>query len=234
MGRPLYSTLLATRRAADQAATQPSPPPATPAETEHPVIEKWSRWNSFDPDSEEFFLGQDAVYEAFLTEEEIVAREEAQRFERARRVTDVLVRQENPNEGQPSSGFWADGDVNNHVDSPRPTTHTIDGSEALTENLSPSLPRNSTDGDNQSPANTLARPSDAPPSTVLGNRTLEPSQSIPVMSSSRNSFPVPNTPARISGFFSPRRRITTIGLGTTPVPRHVDIRIIPAPEPLIS
>ena len=34
-------------------------PPAIP-------FEKWTRWNAFDPDSDEFFQSADAVYEAFL------------------------------------------------------------------------------------------------------------------------------------------------------------------------
>ncbi|CCM02521.1 uncharacterized protein FIBRA_04623 [Fibroporia radiculosa] len=54
MGRPLFSQ---THRA-----------PAVRIEPEQslPACEKWSYWNAFDPDSDEFFERGDAVYEAFV------------------------------------------------------------------------------------------------------------------------------------------------------------------------
>ncbi|TDL26734.1 hypothetical protein BD410DRAFT_836564 [Rickenella mellea] len=61
MGRPLFSTSLA-------------PPVVRVAEPEQPTqYEKWSSWNAFDPDSDEFFERDDVVYEAFLTPEQIAA-----------------------------------------------------------------------------------------------------------------------------------------------------------------
>ena len=39
----------------------------------YPIVEKWSPWNAFDLDSDEFFDSESAVYEAFLTDEEIAA-----------------------------------------------------------------------------------------------------------------------------------------------------------------
>ena len=39
----------------------------------YPIVEKWSPWNAFDPDSDKFFDSESAVYEAFLTDEEIAA-----------------------------------------------------------------------------------------------------------------------------------------------------------------
>ncbi|KAI9464733.1 hypothetical protein HD554DRAFT_2040680 [Boletus coccyginus] len=52
MGRPLYSRAFGT----------------TPAvrEPQTPSCEKWSYLNAFDPDSDEFFDGEDAVYEDFI------------------------------------------------------------------------------------------------------------------------------------------------------------------------
>ena len=53
MGRPLFS-------ASRQPAVRVEPEP------QHPTIEKWTYWNAFDPDSDEFFENDDAVYEAFI------------------------------------------------------------------------------------------------------------------------------------------------------------------------
>ncbi|KAI0372631.1 hypothetical protein BV20DRAFT_963666 [Pilatotrama ljubarskyi] len=53
MGRPLYSS---TR----QPAVRVQP------EVQHPTYEKWTYTNAFDPDSDEFFDNEDAVYEAFI------------------------------------------------------------------------------------------------------------------------------------------------------------------------
>ena len=39
----------------------------------YPIIKKWSPWNTFDLDSDKFFDSESAVYEAFLTDEEIAA-----------------------------------------------------------------------------------------------------------------------------------------------------------------
>jgi len=56
MGRPLFSAAYSTP------AVRTEPEPAASASP----YEKWSRWGSFDPDSDEFFDSDDAVYEAFL------------------------------------------------------------------------------------------------------------------------------------------------------------------------
>lgn len=236
MGRPLYSTLLTTRRVTEQAATQPSPPTENAtAQTECPVIEKWSRWNAFDPDSDEFFQAEDAVYEAFLTEEEITARDEAQRYERltARRIMDVLGHADISNDGQPNAGVWSDTDVQ-LVASPRPMSYVLDGSEASSERQ----PTTSTNNSTPVATNVRAGTSVTSRSLALANLLSEEHSQpdIPVLSSTRNVSPVPNTPARISGFFSPRRR-TYAGMRPVvdpPASRRGDIRIVPAPEPLTS
>ena len=56
MGRPLFS------------ASYSTPAVRTEPEKTPPSIhfEKWTHWNAFDPDSDEFFESGDAVYEAFL------------------------------------------------------------------------------------------------------------------------------------------------------------------------
>ncbi|KAL7280353.1 hypothetical protein ACG7TL_005274 [Trametes sanguinea] len=53
MGRPLFSS-------ARQPAVRVQPEP------HYPSYEKWSYANAFDPDAEEFFENDDAVYEAFI------------------------------------------------------------------------------------------------------------------------------------------------------------------------
>ena len=53
MGRPLFSS-------------RPEPAVRVEPEPQHPTIQKWSYWNAFDPDSDEFFENDDAVYEAFI------------------------------------------------------------------------------------------------------------------------------------------------------------------------
>ncbi len=62
MGRPLYSRPAVTVRVANE---DPPAPATAPAQ---PTYEKWSYWNAFDPDADEWFEGDDAVYEAFITD----------------------------------------------------------------------------------------------------------------------------------------------------------------------
>jgi hypothetical protein len=86
MGRPLYSKASAASTAATSPRS-PAPAPGSPASSlssnsssstvenihyQHAldalVPEKWSAYhNNFDPDSEEFWAGENTVYEAFLT-----------------------------------------------------------------------------------------------------------------------------------------------------------------------
>ncbi|KAI8985571.1 hypothetical protein BD414DRAFT_488517 [Trametes punicea] len=53
MGRPLFSSSC-------QPAVRVQPEP------QHPTYEKWTYANAFDPDADEFFENDDAVYEAFI------------------------------------------------------------------------------------------------------------------------------------------------------------------------
>ncbi|KAF7974683.1 hypothetical protein HWV62_11447 [Athelia sp. TMB] len=62
MGRPLYSAAYSTPAVRTAPESVPSAVPA----------ERWSRWGSFDPDSDEFFESDDAVYEAFIDPADLV------------------------------------------------------------------------------------------------------------------------------------------------------------------
>ena len=57
MGRPLFS-----RHQTPAVRVEPEQP--------QPACEKWTYWNAFDPDSEEFFKRDDAVYEAFVADDD--------------------------------------------------------------------------------------------------------------------------------------------------------------------
>lgn len=59
MGRPLFSH-------------HQTPAVRVEPEQPHPPCEKWTYWNAFDPDSDEFFDRDDAVYEAFVPHDGIV------------------------------------------------------------------------------------------------------------------------------------------------------------------
>ncbi|KAH8110727.1 hypothetical protein DFH11DRAFT_736752 [Phellopilus nigrolimitatus] len=72
MGRPLFSTLIAPAE------------PVCVAEVKTPTYERWSYVNAFDPDADEFFDSADAVYEAPLSQEEIVQQEEQDMSQRIR------------------------------------------------------------------------------------------------------------------------------------------------------
>lgn len=56
MGRPLFSH-------------HQTPAVRVEPEQPQPACEKWTYWNAFDPDSEEFFKRDDAVYEAFVADD---------------------------------------------------------------------------------------------------------------------------------------------------------------------
>lgn len=74
MGRPLFSASYSTP------AVRTEPEPAQPAI----LYEKWTRWNAFDPDSDEFFNSEDAVFEAFLDPADVEASTEERERQRQR------------------------------------------------------------------------------------------------------------------------------------------------------
>jgi len=57
MGRPLFSS------------HQQTPAVRVEPEQPQPTCEKWTYWNAFDPDSDEFFERSDAVYEAIMPQD---------------------------------------------------------------------------------------------------------------------------------------------------------------------
>ncbi|OCB87645.1 hypothetical protein A7U60_g5171 [Sanghuangporus baumii] len=71
MGRPLFSTLVA-RAAPVVRVAEPE------EETKLPTYERWSYVNAFDPDSDEFFDGDNVVYEAFLSADDVAEQEREQ------------------------------------------------------------------------------------------------------------------------------------------------------------
>ncbi|KZT21601.1 hypothetical protein NEOLEDRAFT_1150623 [Neolentinus lepideus HHB14362 ss-1] len=66
MGRPLFSGVY--RNSTPVVRVEPEPV--------YPTYGKWSQWNAFDPDSDEFFESDDAVYEAFVDPADLPPREE--------------------------------------------------------------------------------------------------------------------------------------------------------------
>ncbi|KAL5492641.1 hypothetical protein ACEPAI_4088 [Sanghuangporus weigelae] len=68
MGRPLFSTLVAPAAPAVRVAEPDE-------ETKLPTYDRWSYVNAFDPDSDEFFDGDNVVYEAFLSADDVAEQE---------------------------------------------------------------------------------------------------------------------------------------------------------------
>lgn len=119
MGRPLYTSILLARNSAEVKQVEPLKPT-------YPVVEKWSRWNAFDPDSKEFLDSHDIVDERFLTEEEIAAHAQEQQRESARLLTERLLRE--ADSSSPRSSITADSDhprtpiiVGERISASRPT-----------------------------------------------------------------------------------------------------------------
>lgn len=96
MGRPLYSSTSATRAAASATTPAPSPPEVAirtqpEAAPEQPEVRRWSYWNAFDPDADEFFDGPNAVYEAFVDPSSLPPlREEISEEARRERIMSTL------------------------------------------------------------------------------------------------------------------------------------------------
>jgi hypothetical protein len=66
MGRAVYSSAYTASVPAVAVRTEPEP-------NVDMVVERWSSWNHFDPDSDEFF--QDAEFEAFISPDELRAQQ---------------------------------------------------------------------------------------------------------------------------------------------------------------
>ncbi|TFK48567.1 hypothetical protein OE88DRAFT_1737809 [Heliocybe sulcata] len=81
MGRPLFSA--AARDSAPAVRVEPEPV--------YPTYGKWTQWNAFDPDSDEFFESDDAVYEAFVDPADLQPREEGSTSSRSASPTVVTA-----------------------------------------------------------------------------------------------------------------------------------------------
>lgn len=90
MGRPLFSQSFET--------------PAVRIEPEQPhsACEKWTYWNAFDPDSDEFFENDNAVYEAFVDASQLRMQEESQGETRQHRIVDIVAEDPALSEGSSS------------------------------------------------------------------------------------------------------------------------------------
>ena len=223
MGRPLYTSLLLARHATEKAA-QPEPPKPT-----YPVVEKWSRWNAFDPDSDEFF--EAAVWEAFLSDEEIAAHARAHHHD----STSLVLLGESPQSRSPISEDSDRPVVGNDVaDIPSDLVmeaghdllfgpRSLDEGDPQVDLSSEGQPlgrqprRRATisawqhppTGEDSNAAHISVVPTESrvdqpdPSNLVSGLQQLSesPRSMIPIDTSPRPISPIPNTPARVSGVF---------------------------------
>ncbi|KIJ55278.1 hypothetical protein M422DRAFT_23888 [Sphaerobolus stellatus SS14] len=210
MGRPLYSsTLLARQAPAVKESTQnPSQQPQAP------VIEKWSRWNAFDPDADDFFEGENAVYEAFLTEEQIAEKERLERDERARLAAERMMRE--GGSGTLGNGGTAASGVAEAIARSGPASGIelffmgsppvrVGESQTQNEPVAASgsfVPHINVDASDPLQNEATRSPSPDPLNLVSGLSHLSESPS-PMHQDLPSGFisPVPDTPARVSGVF---------------------------------
>jgi len=263
MGRPLYSSILLSRQATEVPATQPDPPKMNPmfAKTEAQGVTKWSRTNAFDPDSDEFFNEDNAVYEAFLSEEEVAtcAITAAEQTQRARSLTERLLRERiNDASTMPHderNPLNADAETN-HQHSSGLDVYFVDGLvREISRSGIPQTEPPSTLGD--TPPSNVAAPSvpardhgaaasrSHQVGLISGLRHLSesPHPLDPVDFPPRSISPIPDTPARISDVFpaSPSPRRTTFWESPTRwepvmpgVSHHVETRLPSVPTSLTS
>jgi len=180
------------------------------------VVEKWSRYNAFDPDSDEFFDSEDAVYEAFLTEEEIAERERQAASEEAQLVADSVVRYENGTGPNPTAAptrasanattdslvhsgdpggieFYFMGNPTPEMAQTQRTNQTEVGSESSVPRINVSSP--------ESLGNEMIRSPSPDPLNIISGVTHLSESPRPMVPQELPSSPVPNTPARVSGVF---------------------------------
>ncbi|EMD39263.1 hypothetical protein CERSUDRAFT_122685 [Gelatoporia subvermispora B] len=92
MGLPLFSQRYQT----PDVRVEPEPTPA---------CEKWTHWNAFDPDSDEFFESEDAVYEAFIDPSQLPLRDsEDGEQSRSSSLPPVVMRYAESSSSSSSSG----------------------------------------------------------------------------------------------------------------------------------
>jgi len=83
MGRPLYSASYST----PAVRTEPEIAPPTAS------FEKWTYWNPFDPDSDEFFERADAVYEAFIDPADVPPATAERETDEPERLAAIIARE---------------------------------------------------------------------------------------------------------------------------------------------
>lgn len=207
MGRPLYSSVLLSR----QTAVAPEQPAeqTQPSLTEAPTVEKWSQWNAFDPDSDEFF--QAAVYEAFLTEQQIADL-------RACQTERILAGEVSENAATNGPEHADEGVETNSLrmmrrlsglevyflgDPPHDGGRTVEESSEHSDAINSSVPRIAIAA--SSHESTERQP--PPPGfsnlvSGLSHLSESPQPIQPIDPASRPVSPIPDTPARVSGIFT--------------------------------
>ncbi|KAI0079385.1 hypothetical protein K474DRAFT_1659199 [Panus rudis PR-1116 ss-1] len=98
MGRPLFSSRPALATASSAVRVEPEPTP-----TPYPTYETWTYWNAFDPDSDEFFEREDAVYEAFV-DPSTLPQPNMEGGERDRSLSPVEASEESSSSSESESG----------------------------------------------------------------------------------------------------------------------------------
>lgn len=97
MGRAVYSS--AYTASAPAVRVEPEP-------TVDIAVERWTSWNHFNPDSDEFF--QDAEFEAFISPDELQARQ----GEATPLITDRIAEMSDSSEGSDQESDTAEGSEN--------------------------------------------------------------------------------------------------------------------------
>lgn len=166
MGRPLFS------KPTSAPVVRVEPEPTAP---QHPTYEKWTYLNAFDPDSDEFFENDDAVYEAFLEHDHLPPLTEVREGERDEGI-------------HPSNTFAGDDELSS-VSSGSSESDDEVPSTAATEQVPPSFSGIMSDQLAQSVARISARRVQI----LNSRRTVEPVVvSAPL---ARSPTPVPNDDA---------------------------------------
>ncbi|THH30097.1 hypothetical protein EUX98_g4098 [Antrodiella citrinella] len=139
MGRPLYSSISTAA-----ATSAPTPPDVTirtvpDAVPDVPEVHKWSYWNAFDPDADDFFNGPNAVYEAFVDPSSLPPLREEIALEEAGDVMTVLGRA-GQMERWPSPLSTEDGTSGRTTRSPYPFESDEDSEDEVITASDASLP----------------------------------------------------------------------------------------------
>jgi hypothetical protein len=218
MGRPLYSSVILSRQ---NSTTSVHPVEHNEPPSHVPAVEKWSQWNVFDPDSDEFFQAEDAVYEDFLTEQQVAALEARQAegpLASGARIAETVI--------ETAGAANASAGVAEAVETGRLLTPAEDyyGDYLFNLTADRTSGEESRVADPSAPRITLAPPI-SPGSETTEGRSPSPDglvlvSGLPHLSESpqpmrpldpvlRPVSPIPDTPARVSGIFSSSHAVQT-------------------------